>query len=96
MQRASGEAALLPNQCLALRAALLLPHCEKPVLESECDPTSAYWKYSVCMSRYGYSASISERLLKHNHKTGFWLHRDELLAWRFEVHLPEATALVVA
>ena len=48
------------------------------------DPTSAFWKYSVCMHTYGYSLSIIDLLLKHNCTTGFWLHRDELLAWRFE------------
>ena len=57
---------------------------EQMHLARESDPTSAYWKYSVCMHMYGYSQSISDRLLKHNCTTGFWLHRDELLAWRFE------------
>ena len=57
---------------------------EQMHLARESDPTSAYWKYSVCMHMYGFSQGISDRLLKHNHKTGFWLHRDELLAWRFE------------
>jgi hypothetical protein len=33
---------------------------------------------------YGYSLSIIDLLLKHNCTTGFWLHRDELLAWRLE------------
>ena len=54
-------------------------------LARESDPTSAFWKYSVCMHMYGYSLSIIDLLLKHNCTTGFWLHRDELLAWRFEV-----------
>ena len=54
-------------------------------LARESDPTSAFWKYSVCMHMYGHSLSIIGLLLKHNCTTGFWLHRDELLAWRFEV-----------
>ena len=57
---------------------------EQMHLARESDPTSAFWKYSVCMHMYGYSLSIIDLLLKHNCTTGFWLHRDELLAWRFE------------
>ena len=42
----------------------------------------AYAAYRVCMETY-FGEGVVARLLKYNHTTGFWLHRDELLAWRF-------------
>ena len=43
---------------------------------------SAYADYSMTAALY-FSPDVVERLLKYNHTTGFWLHRDELFAWRF-------------
>ena len=39
--------------------------------------------YKECLVTY-LKDGVVTRLLKYNHITGFWLHRDELLAWRFE------------
>ena len=44
---------------------------------------SAYANYRKNLDDW-FDSGTTERLLKYNHTTGFWLHRDEVLAWRFE------------
>ena len=49
------------------------------------EPTdySAYAAYRTLLGNC-FRPAIADRLAKYNHTTGFWLHRDELLAWRLE------------
>jgi len=44
----------------------------------------AYAAYKNLLDNW-FSPAIADRLAKFNHTTGFWLHRDELLAWHLEV-----------
>ena len=44
---------------------------------------SAYADYSRTVALY-FSPDVVVRLLRYNHTTGFWLHRDELFAWHFQ------------
>ena len=49
------------------------------------EPTSynAYAAYRTLLGKW-FRPAIANRLAEFNHTTGFWLHRDELLAWRLE------------
>ena len=44
---------------------------------------NAYAAYKTLLGNW-FRPAIADRLAKFNHTTGFWLHRDELLAWRLE------------